>query len=304
MVGNSRGGDMNSSNRPQYNALFATDQDCISYLFQKRWPSGFQCPFCGRCQKEIAPAHTVVCRYCRKQTSITANTLMHGSKKSLSEWMQVAAQFCFSQEGISARSLQKYFHIPTYQTAWKWLRKLRKAAAIAEATPLQGPVHLMITATQPPTSSCKHTHSIACLMEAAESAGQPGRIRLTWFSNKTANKLPEFITQVVPKGAIIIASAATHHSLLILMEEYYLQSSDQENMGAAAVIDELQRWMRLIYRGATDSKYLQDYLDEFCFRHNTASWNNQPAILDHLLTGIMGGNAAGSQSLQSNVPGR
>ena len=56
--------------------------------------------------------------------------------------------------------------------------------------------------------------------------------------------------------------------------------------------------MRNIYRGATDPKYLQDYLDEFCFRHNTANWNNSLAILDHLLTGIMGGNAIQPLSIQ------
>jgi len=121
---------MVSTTMPQYNTLFATEQDCIAYLFHKRWPDGFHCPFCGRHQKEIAPAHTVVCRYCRKQSSITASTLMHGSKKNLSEWMQVAAQFCFSKDGMSARSLQNSFNIATYQTAWNWLKKLRKAAAM------------------------------------------------------------------------------------------------------------------------------------------------------------------------------
>lgn len=228
---------------------------------------------------------------------------MHGSKKSLSEWMQVAAQFCFSKEGISARSLQKSFHISTYQTAWKWLRTLRKAAAIAEATPLKEPVHLMITPVNPPASSCKYIYSIACLMEAAGPEDRSGRIRLTWFSDQTQNELEEFIIQVVPKGATIITPFTTHHSLLTLMEEYHLQSSDQENMGTTALIEELQRWMALIYRGATDPKYLQDYLDEFCFRHNTATWNNQPAILDHLLTGIVGGTAVQARRLQSKAPG-
>ena len=294
---------MDSSNLPHYNTLFATDQDCISYLFQKRWPDGFCCPFCNRYQKEMAPAHTVVCRYCRKQSSITANTLMHGSKKSLSEWMQVAAQFCFSKEGISARSLQNSFHIATYQTAWNWLKKLRKAAAIAESTQLKAPVHLTILTTENEDSSYKYISRIACLMEAVENECHPGRIRLTSFSDNIASKLPDFITQAVPQGSTIIASVDIIHSLFLIEQDYHLQITDSEKVSAVNLVHELQSWMRLVYRGATDPKYIQDYLDEFCFRHNTATWNNRLAILDHLLTGIMGGSATQPGSGQLMTPG-
>ncbi|MFN2356095.1 MAG: transposase, partial [Desulfopila sp.] len=76
--------------RPASNTPFSTEHACVTYLFQKRWPWGFKCPFCQRVQKDMAPAYTVVCRYCRKQTSITAHTLMHGSKKNLVAWMRVA----------------------------------------------------------------------------------------------------------------------------------------------------------------------------------------------------------------------
>lgn len=287
---------MESQTMPQYNTLFATDQDCIAYLFQKRWPDGFHCPFCDRHQKEIAPAHTVVCRYCRKQSSITAGTLMHGSKKNLSEWMQVAAQFCFSKDGMSARSLQNSPHIATYQTAWNWLKKLRKAAAIAESAPLKGPVQLTLFTAKKNASSYQNTSQIACLMEITEG-GIQGRIRLVTLPANTPDKLPEFITQVVPKDSIIITTA-DRQSLISINEDYHLQRTDTDNAHAIELISELQGWMQNIYRGATDPKYLQDYLDEFCFRHNTANWNNSLAILDHLLTGIMGGNPIQPLSIQ------
>jgi hypothetical protein len=82
----------------------------------------------------------VVCRYCRKQTSITAHTLMHGSKKNLVAWMRVASQFCFHDQGISARELQRLMKLSCYQTAWNWLQKMRRGAALAESTPCRGTV--------------------------------------------------------------------------------------------------------------------------------------------------------------------
>jgi len=42
-----------------------------------------------------------------------------------------------------------------------------------------------------------------------------------------------------------------------------------------------------VYRKAVSPGYLQDYLDEFSFRHNTASWPDRQTVLDHLLTGLM-----------------
>jgi len=282
---------MESKTMVQYNTLFATDQDCVAYLFQKRWPGGFRCPFCDRHQKEMAPAHTVVCRYCRKQSSITASTLMHGSKKNLSEWMQVAAQFCFSKDGISARSLQNSFHIATYQTAWNWLKKLRKAAAIAESSPLTGEVYLTHLSAEKKDSSNQYISEIVCLMETAEDENQQRRIRLAALPENSPNTLTDVITQVVPKGSTIITTADIIQSLSSINQDYHLQPADSDNVKATELTNELQQWMRNIYRGATDPKYLQDYLDEFCFRHNTANWNNRLAILDHLLTGIMGDNA-------------
>lgn len=290
---------MESKTMVQYNTLFATDQDCLAYLFQKRWPGGFRCPFCDRQQKEIAPAHTVVCRYCRKQSSITASTLMHGSKKNLSEWMQVAAQFCFSKDGISARSLQNSFHIATYQTAWNWLKKLRKAAAIAESFPLTGDVNLTYFSAETKDSSNQYISEIVCLMETAEGGNQRGRIRLAVLPHNSPYTLTDFITQVVPKGSTIITTTEIIQSLSSINHNYRMQPAERDNAKATELTNELQRWMRNIYRGATNPKYLQDYLDEFCFRHNTANWNNRLAILDHLLTGIMGGNTTQTISIQT-----
>ena len=46
-------------------------------------------------------------------------------------------------------------------------------------------------------------------------------------------------------------------------------------------------WLNTVYRGSIDPRHLQGYLDEFCFRYNTASWPDQLAVLDHLLTGLV-----------------
>lgn len=285
----------------KYGKLFATDQDCINYLFNKRWPEGFHCPFCDRRQADVAPAHTIVCRFCRKQSSITANTLMHGSKKSLAEWLQVAALFSFTEGGISARSLQHIFHIATYQTAWNWLKKLRQAAAIAESGPLTGPVYAICVQRQRDDSYDKYSSPIACLIEEPEIKNQRKRIRLAALSRKNPAALKDFIIQAVPTGQLLIAPASVISDIKSLQQKYTLTIAEQENREVEPLIHDLHTWMHGLYRGASSPKYIQDYLNEFVFRYNTRSWPNRLEILDHLFTGIMGGIQVGNADIPARV---
>ncbi|TKB08337.1 transposase [Desulforhopalus sp. IMCC35007] len=273
----------------RYGNIFETDQECINYLFNKRWPAGFHCPFCDRKQTDVAPAHTIVCRFCRKQSSITANTLMHGSKKSLAEWLQVAALFSCTEGGISARSLQHIFHIATYQTAWNWLKKLRQAAAIAEAEPLTGPVYAITARRQSDDAFHKYTSQIAYLIEEPEAKQQKKRIRLSALSGENPAALADFISQAVPTGQQVIAPTSVIAEVISLHNKYTLRTNDYTNREAEALIHELHTWMHHLYRGASSAKYIQDYLNEFVFRYNTRSWSNRLEILDHLFTGIMAG---------------
>ena len=57
---------------------FKTEEQCREYLFRQRFPNGFVCPSCGA--KEYYPIYRrnlCQCKKCRKQTSVTAGTVMH-----------------------------------------------------------------------------------------------------------------------------------------------------------------------------------------------------------------------------------
>ena len=57
------------------------DDACAAWLIEMRWPDGFVCPRCGH-EKGWAlrrKAHTFECTGCRRQTSVTAGTILHAS---------------------------------------------------------------------------------------------------------------------------------------------------------------------------------------------------------------------------------
>ena len=54
------------------------DDACAAYLAALRWPDGFHCPACGHDEAWMleTKSWTYECAGCRKQTSITAGTVM------------------------------------------------------------------------------------------------------------------------------------------------------------------------------------------------------------------------------------
>ncbi len=85
------------------------DDACAAWLIEMRWPDGFVCPRCGH-EKGWAlrrKAHTFACTGCRRQTSVTAGTILHVSKLPLTVWFWAADLMATHSNGISALQLQK-----------------------------------------------------------------------------------------------------------------------------------------------------------------------------------------------------
>lgn len=271
------------------NTLFATEHACVTYLFQKRWPWGFKCPFCRRVQSDMAPAYTVVCRYCRKQTSITAHTLMHGSKKNLVAWMRVAAQFCFHDQGISARELQRLMELSCYQTAWSWLQKIRHGASRAESAPCSGTVLFEVLPLRIAAIADKKTIDIGLALELDHDKPDPARVRLLALDENSPEDRTVTVRSLVAEKAILFVRSRRWTDINNLHASSYTLAAPtpQQLSQAVLLLQETASWLDNLYHGAIDAGYLQSYLDEFCFRHNTASWPDRLAVLDHLLTGLI-----------------
>jgi hypothetical protein len=67
------------------------------------------------------------CRTCDRQVSLTAGTVLQDTRKPLRMWF-LAMWFVTSQKnGVSALGLQRVLGLGSYETAWTWLHKLRRA---------------------------------------------------------------------------------------------------------------------------------------------------------------------------------
>ena len=82
------------------------------------------------------------CSSCRYEVSLTAGTVLHGTRTPLHLWFWAAYRMTTNTSGISATQLQRQLAIGRYETAWMMLQKLRRAMVNPERTPLTGAVEV------------------------------------------------------------------------------------------------------------------------------------------------------------------
>jgi predicted RNA-binding Zn-ribbon protein involved in translation (DUF1610 family) len=260
---------------------FPDDAACAAYLAAARWPEGFVCPDCGgrRACLLVTKAHTYQCSTCHKQTSVTAGTVMHGSKLSLTVWFWAAYLMATHSNGMSARQLWRQLGLGSYKSAWLLAAKLRRAMVDPERNPLGGLVEVdetqisYRTKDDPPAGGGGRSGEGKLQVAAAvEVQGKgPGRVRLAAIADASAASLRAFLEASVAPGATIKtdgwsgypgAPGVTHEPHVI------------GNMAAHIVLPwvhrifaNLKTWALGVYHGLRKS-HLQAYLDEFVFRFN------------------------------------
>jgi hypothetical protein len=124
-------------------AWFPDNGACLRYLERLRWSDGFTCRFCGTVGGgwwQMADGLRR-CAACRAETSVTAGTIFAGTRTPLVSWF--AAWYVVNQkQGVSALGLQRVLGLGSYQTAWAWLQKLRRAMVLSGRELLSGAVEV------------------------------------------------------------------------------------------------------------------------------------------------------------------
>ena len=110
-----------------FRTRFATEAACRKYMFEVRFPDGFVCPKCG-CREYyyLSTRHTCQCKNCRRQTSVTAGTVMHRTHLPLTIWFWAIFLCATDKRGISAKGLVRQLEL-SYESAWYLLVRIRRA---------------------------------------------------------------------------------------------------------------------------------------------------------------------------------
>src|SRR3954471_18804433 len=189
-----------------------------------------------------------------------------------------------SKGGIAATELKRQLGLGSYQTAWTWLHKLRKAMVRPDREPLAGRVEADETYVGGPRPGKRGRGAAGkALGGGAVEAGRGeargrrlGRLRLAPLADASAESLDAFLAAHVARPAPV-ATAGCRGSLGLPAEGYdHEPVSSSASRGDAAlrlpgihlVFGLAKRWLLGTHHGAVGEKHLPAYLDEYVFRFN------------------------------------
>ena len=277
----------------EFDSRFATEQACEEYLLAMRWPEGFVCPACGERGAWRNNRHLLVCSGCGRQVSLTAGTVMHGSRKPLRMWFKAMWWVCTQKTGGSAKGLQRLLNLGSYQTAWAWLHKLRRAMIRAGREPLEGPVEVDDAFVGGPEHNVMGRESIkkAKIVVAVEVPGGPrtqlGRIRLAHVPDFSRRSLTGFVRRNVQPGSEVTTDGWQGYNPLGTHGYVHHRRVGESELLAHVhrVVSLLKRWLLGTHQGAVRPKQLQHYLDEFTFRYNRRKSRHVGKLFHRMLQG-------------------
>jgi hypothetical protein len=217
------------------------------------------------------------CKACRRETSVTAGTVMHRSHLPLKVWFTAAWLVATHRNGMSARQLWLQLGLGSYKSAWLLLRKLRAAMVDPDREPLAGLVEVDETSLpfrgggEPVRPGRSHEGKLL-LAGAVEIKGRgPGRTRLAVIGDYSAASLGGFVGANVAEGSTVVSDGWSGYARLRDVKH------DPRVVGDAPahtvlpwvhrVFANAKRWALGVYHGLRP-KHLQAYLDEFVFRFN------------------------------------
>ena len=218
-------------------------------------------------------------RVCDRQVSLTAGTLLQDTRKPLRMWF-LAMWFVTSQKnGVSALGLQRVLGSGSYETAWTWLHKLRRAMVRPGRENLCGEIEVDETYIGGPEEGQKgrQIKDKAIVVIAAEKNGRGiGRIRLHRVADVSADSLIPFVQAVIVPGSLVNTDGWRGYSHLAALgyEHRVTVISAGDDPAHVAmprvhnVASLLKRWLMGTHQGGVQLQHLDDYLDEFTFRFN------------------------------------
>jgi transposase-like protein len=262
----------------EFRAWFPDDDACLEYLETLRWPDGFVCPVCESTEAWRTGRKMWMCTSCKRKTSVTAGTIFHRSHTPVSTWFAAAWFVTSSKNGVSAKSLEQQLGFGSYETAWAWLHKFRRAMVRPDRDLLRGVVELDeafiggVSVGKPGASTDKVPVQIAVEIVGKRKLG---RVRFAVASKPGSRELVEFACRVIEPGSEIHTDGSrtlrqlgdlgyTHE----YVTGYNAEDRDTVLPGAHLVSSLLKRWLIGTLHYSVSDKHFEYYLDEYAFRFN------------------------------------
>jgi len=272
------------------------DEDSArAFLEAQRWPDGKPgCPHCG----EIGRSYRLPpiagkpkkdgeityrkglwkCGACRKQFTVTVDTIFEDSHIPLNKWLMAFHLLCASKKGMSAHQLHRMLGV-TYKSAWFMAHRIRYAMAQLNLTKLSGTVEVDETYVGGKERGLqgvkKNKAAVVSLVERG------GKVRSFHTEMVTGKTLKQVVRENVASNAHVMTDG--HPGYRGLKKDFRRHSTIRHSWKVYArkegdvliSTNTIEGYFSILKRGINGvyhhvgKQHLHRYLSEFDFRYNS-----------------------------------
>ncbi len=265
--------------KKDFEAEFPTNDACLEWLKNYRYPDGITCLTCGKVTKhhKIVKRPCYKCDVCGHEIYPLAGTIFHKSATPLKTWLEAMYWMSTTRSGRSAKELQRITGV-TYKTAWRMFKQIR--SLLDEGNQASGDVEADETYwggkeknkhANKRLDGCRGVQGKQAVIGVVERGG---KVTATILPNTTVPTMHKFIYENVKSASTIYSDEHSGYIGLIGYKHLSVKHHAGEYVKGTAHTNTIEGFWSLVKRGidgvyhAVSPKYLQSYVNEYSFRYN------------------------------------
>ncbi|KAA6333976.1 hypothetical protein EZS27_017670 [termite gut metagenome] len=281
---------------------FPTEKDAIDYIIDKKYNGQYVCPKCGCVHKIYRLTYNyrnLYCNNCKSHFSALAGTIFENTHLDLRMWLYAINLVIVSRKGISAMQLKRELGMKTYNSAWRMMQQIRKAMAKEEmkevfeavveidetyvgGKPRKGNNHNDNDKENNGNKRGRGTSKTPVIGVKERSTGKVHAVvanKNEFGKQLTGKQLFKVLNKVCKDNTTVMTDQFSGYNILDKENEknfirLKVDHSVMFSLGNGIHTNGIESFWAILKRGVygifhhISTRYLQSYVNEFCFRLN------------------------------------
>jgi hypothetical protein len=289
---------------------FPDELSCKTHFKEQREKQGIICKKCG-CTKHywLQGKWQWQCTKCRFRTTLRSGTIMESAKLSFHKWYLCMAFMSATKKGISALEMQRQLGHKRYGTIWRLMHKIREGMGKRDNLyQLNGSIEFDEGYFEQAVSEKKklkrgrgsqRQSNVAVLaestpledMESGKQSSQCRYFKMKVLKTHQKSEINELVVEYINEKSIIFSDKSTSYVDLSKLVETHISAKSNKQVTKTTLkwvhiaISNAKRNMLGVYH-MIKGKYLQAYLNEFCYKLNRRYFGKR--LFDRLVIATIG----------------
>ena len=276
----------------QFIQQFPDERSCRDHFRKQREQEGIKCKQCG-CTKHywLKAKWQWQCAECDFRTTLRSGTIMEHAKLPVQKWYMAMAFMSLTKKGISAKELQSQMSHSRYASIWALMHKIRQAMGKRDSLyTLKGMIEMdegyFETATPEGTKlkrgkGSQKQQNVAVLAESTpledmhtgKKSKHCGYFKMQVLNSHKAGSINDTLVNNIHDSSIVFTDKSTSYVDIADYVEVHISEVSNEVTTSTTLkwvhiaIANAKRMLLGIYHKIKGA-YLQNYLNEFCYKLN------------------------------------